>query len=64
MLILSIISCFASPIVGIPAAIVFFLLGRNLKPAWNLLTLDGSVTHPMLSKEAMERFQRQQGGKS
>lgn len=59
LLILSVVLIFVAAPVGIPAAIACFILGRQLKSAWALLTLGGTVIHPVLSPETMERLNRQ-----
>lgn len=46
---LSLVPCFfGAAIVGIPLAAIFFFLRRRLKKAWNVLTIDGKVIHPVL----------------
>ena len=50
---LALVLCFVGyAVIGIPLAVIFFLLRRRLKKAWNVLNIGGKVIHPVLAEQS------------
>lgn len=43
------------PFVGIPMAIFLFIQAKRLKAAWNTLTIKGTIIHPALAPDTVQR---------
>ena len=62
---LALVICFVGyAVIGIPLAVIFFLLRRRLKKAWNVLTIDGKVIHPVLAEQSATVLKTENGTES